>query len=339
MKEVFTIQKTIIIILLTILQVTHLFAKSNDDIDSLFDKIMSSEGLRKTQLIDKLSDYPIKKVVSKTKKYLSSSDIENKETAAEISGIIKSKSYEKTIKKELKKAKDFQLINSLIFSIGENRYHKLGNSICKYINDKKHVKTAYFALIKLNDNSCFKKFNKILKKGTPEKQLPILEFIIKTKNKKYLKSLKKLFKKSKNSSVKYSSSIALLTLNDKSSTSYMINYLNKELDSDYLTLNAYKSLEKLLDKDNVNTDIIFLNGIKSKYENVKLFSIMVMSKNNKYDKLSEEDVDFIESFSKTQSPQKYVYYAEYKRFLKIYKREENERAKKAINKNEDAKPE
>ncbi len=331
-------KKTFIVTLL-ILQSAYLFAKTNKNLDNLFSQIMNSEGLARTRLIDKLSDYPLKKVVNKTKFYLKSSDTDNKEAAAEISGIIKSKSYEKIIKKEFKKAKDFRLINSLIFSIGENKYHKLGNMLCKYIDDKKHKKPAFFALIKLNDSSCFKQFRKILQKKAPEKQLAVIEFITKTKNKKYQKSIKKLFKKTRNSSVKYASGIALLTLGDSVSLKYIKNYLNKELDSQMLELNAYKSLEKLLDKNNPNTEHIFQNCIKnSKNDLVKMFCITTMVKKDKLSKLAQKDIDFIESFSQSNDVNIYMQYSEFRRYLTIYNNNHKKETKKILNDNEEAIP-
>ncbi len=332
-------KKTLIMILL-ILQTTYLFARNNKNLDNLFDQIMNSDGLRRTELIDKLSNYPIKKIINKTKYYLKSSDIDNKEAAAEISGIIKSKSYENIIKKELKKAKDFRLINSLIFSIGSNKYHKLGNLLCKYINDKKHQKPAFFALIKLNDKSCFKQFKKILQKKDYKKQLSILEFITKTKNKKYFKYIKKLFKITKNSSVKYSSGITLLVLEDKTSLKYIKNYLNKDLDSGMLKLNAYRNLEKLLDNNNPNTEKIFQNCIRnSNNDLVKLFCITTMVKKDKFNKLAQKDIDFIESYSQSNDANIYMQYSEFRRYLTIYNNKHKINIPKAINENEAAKPE
>lgn len=332
-------KKTLIIILL-ILQTTYLFARNSKDLDNVFDQIMNSEGLKRTKLIDKLSDYSIKKVINKTKHYLKSSDVNNKEAAAEISGIIKSKSYEKIIKQEFKKAKDFKLINSLIFSIGANKYHKLGNLLCKYINDKKHQKTAFFALIKLNDKSCFRLFKKNLQKRDYKKQLSILEFITKTKNKKYFKYVKKLFKVTKNSSVKYSSGIALLILEDKTSLKYIENYLNKTLDSGMLKLNAYRNLEKLLNNSNPNTEKIFQNCIKNSNNNlVKLFCITTMVKKDKFNKLAQKDIDFIESYSQTNDANIYMQYSEFRRYLAIYNNKHKKDTPKVINENEAAKPE
>lgn len=323
----------IIIYILIILQASYLFSKQDIQLNLLFNKIISSEGLNRTRLIDNLFNYPSEDVIEKTKAYLTSKNVEEKEAAAEVSGIFKDSSYNTLIEKELKKAKDFKLINSLIFSIGENKFHNLGNLLCKYINNEAHYKTAYFALIKLKDDSCLKNFNKLLSNGKSKDQLSILEFITKTKNKKYLKNVNYLFKKTKNSSVKYSSAIALLVLNSKVSIPYIKNYLNKELDSTNLKLNTYKHLETLLEQDNINTQEIFLNGVSSSDEVIKIFSIATLVKKNKYKALSTEDINFIENYSQSKDPNIFIYYSQYKRYLKINNIEEIK-----TNKNEDAKP-
>jgi len=298
---------------------SSLSAKANSELESLFGEIINSKAYQRTRLISKLNKFKHKEVVNHTKKHLNSSDIKAKEAAAEVSGIIKDKSYEKIIKSNLKTAKDFELINSLIFSIGENRYHKSGKLLCKYLKDKKHTKTVYFALIKLADNSCYSKFNKTLNNRKSDKdKLAVLELITKTKNKKYLRTLKKLFKRTKNSTVKHSTAIALLVLADKTPIKFIKNYLNKELDSNYLKLKAYKQLEKLLTEDNRNMETIFLNGLEDKEVYVKLYAISILVKKNKYHKLSQEDLDFIESYSKSEDPNIFITYSNYKRYLHIH---------------------
>jgi len=231
--------KNIIIIFISFIAITT-FAKEKSNLDLLFDKIMASRNLQRTRLIQDLAKLKKhKKIVKKVKEYLSKGSTEEKEVAAEISGIIRDKSYEALIKKNLKTAKDYSLINSLIFSIGENKFHKAGKLLCKYVNDRNYKKASYFALIKLSDNLCYKEFNKILNKGNSDKKkLSILELIIKTKNKKYTKTIKKIFKRTKSSTLKHSSAIALLVLENKSSIKYIKNYLNKELDSERLKLKA-----------------------------------------------------------------------------------------------------
>lgn len=312
--------KNIIIIFISFIAITT-FAKEKSNLDLLFDKIMASRNLQRTRLIQDLAKLKKhKKIVKKVKEYLSKGSTEEKEVAAEISGIIRDKSYEALIKKNLKTAKDYSLINSLIFSIGENKFHKAGKLLCKYVNDRNYKKASYFALIKLSDNLCYKEFNKILNKGSSDKKkLSILELIIKTKNKKYTKTIKKIFKRTKSSTLKHSSAIALLVLENKSSIKYIKNYLNKELDSERLKLKAYREMDKLLDKKNKNADIIFLNGINDTMTSVKLFSIATMVKNGKYNKINKKDIDFMESFYKSDDSTIYVIHLNYKNYLKKHK--------------------
>jgi len=316
--------KNIIIVFISFVTIVT-FAKEKSDLDLVFNKIMTSRNLQRTRLIQDLNKLKHKKVVKKVKEYLAKGDTEEKELAAEISGIIRDKSYENLIKKNLKTATDYRLINSLIFSVGENKFHKAGSLLCKYINDRSYKKATYFALIKLSDSSCYKEFNKILNKEISDNnKLPILELIIKTKNKKYLRTLKKMFKTSKSSTLKHSSAIALLTIGDKTSIKYTINYLNKELDSEKLKLKTYREMDKLLDKKNKNTDIIFMNGISDSAISVKLFSIATMVKNGKYKKINEKDLKLMESYSQSDDSTIYVIHLNYKRYLKEYKNRKND---------------
>ena len=140
--------------------------------------------------------------------------------------------------------------------------------------------------------------------------------------------------------MKYSSGITLLTLGEVISLKYIKNYLNKDLGSQILELNTYKSLEKLLDSNNPNTIKIFKNCIENSKNNlVKLFCITTMVKKEKFDKLTQKDINFIESYSETNDVNIYMQYSEFRRYLKIYNNKYKKKAPKVINENEDAKPE
>jgi len=78
-------------------------------------------------------------------------------------------------------------------------------------------------------------------------------------------------------------------------------------------------MDKLLDKKNKNADIIFLNGINDTMTSVKLFSIATMVKNGKYNKINKKDIDFMESFYKSDDSTIYVIHLNYKNYLKKHK--------------------
>ena len=275
-------------IILFLFSVSLLAASSlNNDMRAM----VRANGVTRTRLIDKINQkYNYNKIVNRIITYLKANDTEKQVGAVEASGIIRSKKYKKYIKKLIISTDDIALIDSLIFSIGANKYKSLTKNICKYISDTRLQKTTMFALTKLGKGNCKKEIKGLLKDKKTKNRLLALEVIMKTKDNSYRKELISLFNPKELSTIKLSSSFALLAMKDKKGLKYINKYL-KELKTETELFTFYKELSKIFTEKNRLVVTLLVNGLKSKYLKVRILSGLTLIKLNKVKKIGQKQID------------------------------------------------
>ena len=264
-----------------------------------------------------MEEFEHSKVVSQIITTLQSEDINSQTAAAEASGIIKDKRYEKIIQKIIKDVDDEQLLETLLFSIGSNKFTSLTSYICSNLKNPKMNKQSFSALTSIK-TGCEPEIKEILKSTELKERMTALEYITKTQNKAFKDDVIAIFKNDKGG-ILFSASLALLSMDEKDGADYVMNYFNNEITDNNLKYKNLKSLNELIKDDNQSIIAILKDNIKSTSFKIKLFCSITIVLRGKINELSQEEVEFIEDNKDTDDTSLIPIIAKYNVYMKKQK--------------------
>ncbi len=280
-------------------------------------EVIEAEGQQRIDAIQKLEEFEHSKVVSQIITTLQSEDISSQTAAAEASGIIKDKRYEKIIQKIIQDVDDDQLLETLLFSIGSNKFLSLTSYICSNLKSPKINKQSFSALTFLKTD-CETEVKEILKSTELKERMTALEYIMKTQNKAFKDDVIEILKNDKGG-ILFSASLALLSMDEKDGADYVINYFNNEITDSNLKYKNLKSLNELIKDDNKSIIAILKDNIKTTSFKVKLFCSISIVLRGKINELSQEEIEFIEDNKDTDDTSLIPIVAKYNVYMKKQK--------------------